>query len=320
MNKGRQTILKLLSDGKITIEEAEELLDAIPNNNAHIGQELFGKKPPEYKQSGGSQGFNFDFHFPWDDPNWKWPWDREDWHWPWEMVHQSNEEHETNTEITHNILEGTSLVIKSDDGNLNIQGWDSDDVIKINSPNEDVSSEISDDNQTVYVSSEDADVSIMVPLRVISIQISGEDGNINLSNIRSDISLKIDDGNAMISDVEGKIFASVDDGNLALNDIHSNEIAVKANDGQVSLSMSPPVIEGTFNLRIDDGRLLVSLPADCACQITANVEDGVIRHNLSHVQADVLENDGVLNAKLNGGGAEFILSAGDGEIVINAGN
>ncbi len=322
MGKGRQTILRLLSEGKITIEEAEELLDAIPNNTGlHIGQDIFGKKPSKFKNEqrneGKSSGFNLDFHFPWDDPGWKWPWDQEGWQWPWDAQHQSNDEERS--EWTYNVQEDTSLIIKCHDGNLTIQGWDNEETVKINSFGEEVSSEIGDDNKTVYVTSEDADVSIMIPLRVSSIQISSGDGNINISNIRTDISLQMDDGNAMMSGMEGKIFASLHDGNIVLNDIHSKEVAVKAEDGSISLNMAPPVNEGSFNLKVDDGRLMLTLPSDCACQITANVGDGAIRHELT--EAEILdENEGFLSAKLNDGGAEFILSAEDGEIIIREGN
>jgi len=123
----------------------------------------------------------------------------------------------------------------------------------------------------------------------------------------------------MMSGMEGKIFASLHDGNIVLNDIHSKEVAVKAEDGSISLNMAPPVNEGSFNLKVDDGRLMLTLPSDCACQITANVGDGAIRHELT--EAEILdENEGFLSAKLNDGGAEFILSAEDGEIIIREGN
>ena len=45
MNKPREIILRLVADGKITVEEADELLDAIERGKEDFFTDLFGKEP-----------------------------------------------------------------------------------------------------------------------------------------------------------------------------------------------------------------------------------------------------------------------------------
>lgn len=328
MNKGRETILRLLSEGKITIEEAEELLDAV--SGEHIGRvnepfsakiphsknrfEQFRHRPDNQNQTDTRQDFNFDFHFPWDDPNWKWPWDTEGWQWPWESQRRSEGE-----PSTFHVEEGSQLIIKCGDGNISVQQGNDEENVRVNSTGDESHCELSEDNKTVYVSSDDADLAIQVPPRVISMQISIDDGNIKISDLKSDIALKLSDGNASISGVNGKIQASLQDGNIVLNDIVSDEVALKVEDGSIAINLSQPVSEGSFNMKAEDGRISLFLPADSKCQVTATAEDGVIRHDFQHLSAEILdEHDGYLDVKLNGGGANFTISVEDGEIVIKS--
>jgi hypothetical protein len=337
MNKPRETILKLLSEGKITIEEAEELLDAISGGGQarHVGEtarehirhveDLLGAKIPHRpetanKNSGSiNSGFNFDFHFPWDDPDWKWPWDQEGWQWPWEGMFSDSQSQDEPLESTFLVEENSSLVIKSGDGNISIRRGDSEEFVVINSTEDETQCEFSDDHKAVYVSADDANLSIQIPPRIVSIQISKDDGNVAIRDITSDIALKLADGSIAISGVNGKIHVALDDGNIVLNDVVSDEIALKMGDGSIALNMTQPVTEGSFNVKLDDGRISLALPSDSKCQITATVEDGMIQHNLQSLSADILdEHEGYLNAILNGGGANFSLALEDGSIAIRS--
>lgn len=336
MNKARETILKLLSEGKITIEEAEELLDAISveGQARHVGEvasehirhakDLLGakipRKPetPNWNSGNKNSDFNFDFHFPWDDPDWKWPWDQEGWQWPWEGMFSDSQSQDEQRENVFQVEESSFLIIKSSDGNISIQPADDEETVRVDSTNDETRCELSDDHKTVSVSSDDDNLSIRVPSRIISIQISKDDGNIAIRDITSDIAMKLADGSIAISSVNGKIHIALDDGNIALNDVVSNEIALKMGDGSIALNMTQPVTEGSFNVKLDDGRISLALPSDSKYQITANVEDGTIQHNLQN--ASVISNDdgSYLNATLNGGGADFVLSLEDGNIVIRS--
>ena len=326
MNNGRETILRLLSEGKITIEEAEELLDAI-SGRKHTDAPFELLKPFKHKfdyqykhktdnqnQTGQDQGFNFDFHFPWDDPDWKWPWEQEGWQWPWDAHRGSQEE----PSIFH-VEEDSQLIVKCGDGNLSIQQGDDEENVRIDSVDDETHCELSEDRKTVYVSSDDSDLAIQVPHRIVSIQVSIDDGNVKISDLKSDVALKLDDGNASISGVNGKIQASLEDGNIVLNDIVSGEVALNVHDGSISINLNQPVSEGSFNMKAEDGRISLSLSPDSRCQITATAEDGAIRHDFQNLTAEILdEREGYLEAKLNGGGADFNLSVEDGEIVIRS--
>ena len=128
MNKARETILKLLSEGKITIEEAEELLDAISGGQARnigetasehirhakefLGDRIPHRRRPDQNLEGNSSDFNFDFHFPWDDPDWKWPWDQEGWQWPWEGMFSDSQSQDEQRENVFQVEESSFLIIK----------------------------------------------------------------------------------------------------------------------------------------------------------------------------------------------------------------
>jgi hypothetical protein len=332
MNKARETILKLLSEGKITIEEAEELLDAISGESVRPAKDLIAKEElesyldahtphrhrPDQNLGDKSSGFNFDFHFPWDDPDWKWPWDQEGWQWPWEGMFSESQSQDEPPESTFLVEENSSLVIKSGDGNISIRRGDSEEFVVINSTEDETHCEFSDDHKAVYVSADDANLSIQIPPRIVSIQISKGDGNVAIEDITSDIAMKLADGSIAISGVNGKIHIALDDGTIALSDVVSDEIALMMQDGTISINLNQPVSEGSFNVKLEDGRISLVLPSDSQCKITANVEDGTIQHNLQN--ASVISNDdgSYLNATLNGGGADFVLSLEDGSIVIRS--
>jgi len=335
MNKPRETILKLLSEGKITIEEAEELLDAISvgGQARHVGEvasehirhakDLIGAKiprrpeTPNWNTGNKNSDFNFDFHFPWDDPDWKWPWDQEGWQWPWEGMFSDSQSQDKSPESTFLVEENSSLVVKSGDGNISIRRGDSEELVVINSTEDETHCEFGA-NHALYVSADDANLSIQIPPRIVSIQISKGDGNVAIGDITSDLAMKLGDGSIAISGVNGKIHVALGDGNISINDFVSDEIALKMGDGSIALNMTQPVTEGSFNVKLGDGSISLALPSDSKCQITATVEDGTIQHNLQN--ASVISNDdgSCLNATLNGGGANFNLSLEDGNIVIHS--
>lgn len=349
MNKARETILRLLSDGKITIEEAEELLDAMSTERiGHVNKDPFANTGRIFhEQKKPKQGMQFDFHFPWDDPDWKWPWEEEGWHWPWEPSAE-NAGHENKSTLY--VEENSKLLIESGDGNLSIQLADDDGLVYVNSDDEEIESVLSEDKMTRIITLGDTNANIIIPRRISSVQISKNDGNISISDLQSDIELKSDDGNIALAGIKGNIHVSMNDGGLMINDVNSDEIAIKSddgnimlnnivsknvavkmNDGMVSMDMASAVTEGSFAIAIDDGRISLSLPSASNCRITANVDDGAIRHNLnpedSHLSSiksfeigEDTDDDGKssLSITLNGGGAEFALSLDTGEINIQA--
>jgi hypothetical protein len=97
MNKARETILRLVAEGKISVEEAEEILNAIEEASGSPFTNFFGgkrteagprararaRKPGKDKQY--EYRYDYKFNFPWDQPDWQWPWDRQGWQWPWDQ-------------------------------------------------------------------------------------------------------------------------------------------------------------------------------------------------------------------------------------------
>jgi hypothetical protein len=336
MNKPRETILKLLSEGKITIEEAEELLDAISveGQERYVGEiasehirhakDLIDAKiprrpeKPNWNSGNRNSDFNFDFHFPWDDPDWKWPWDQEGWQWPWEGMFSDSQSQDEQRENIFQVEENSFLIIKSCDGIISIQPADNEETVRVDSTNDETRCELSGDHKTLVISADDDTLSIRVPSRIISIQISKDDGNIAIRDITSDIAMKLGDGSIAISGVNGKIHIALGDGNIAINEVVSDEIAMKMGDGSIAFNMTQPVTEGSFNVKLGDGSISLVLPSDSQCQITANVEDGTIQHNLQNASVISKDDGSYLNATLNNGGANFVLSLEDGNIVIKS--
>ncbi|MEK7396145.1 MAG: DUF4097 family beta strand repeat-containing protein [Candidatus Poribacteria bacterium] len=344
MNKARETILRLLSEGKITIEEAEELLDAMTTERVgHVNRDPFANAGRAFQeQNKPKHDMQFDFNFPWDDPDWKWPWEEEGWHWPWEP---SAENEGSESKSTFYVEENSILIIESSDGNLSIQLADDDGLVYVNSDDEEIESVLSEDKMTRIITLGDTNANIIIPRRISSVQISKNDGDISISDLQSDIELKSDDGNIAFSGINGNIRVSMNDGSLMINDVNSDEIAIKSddgniilnniisknvavkmNDGMVSMDMANVITEGTFVIAIDDGRISLSLPSGSNCEIIANVDGGVIRHNLEQEglqlsSIEIKENNDdngecSLVATLNGGGAKFALSLDTGEINI----
>ncbi|MGB9597370.1 MAG: DUF4097 family beta strand repeat-containing protein, partial [Candidatus Poribacteria bacterium] len=300
MNKAREIILRLLSEGKITIEEAEELLDAMPNEK--IGRSRFARTSRNagipHIEGEPSHGFKFEFHFPWDDPNWKWPWEEKGWQWPWESTGKEDE----GNKLSFYVEENSRLSIKSGDGNLSISMADDDNRLAyIYSDNKDIKSILSEDKMTHLINLGDTNAEIIIPPRISSVKISKDDGDISINDLQSNIDLKSGDGSIAIVRLKGNINLAMNDGNLMIRDANSEEIilksndgnilldniisknvVVKMNDGMVSMDIADTVTEGNFSITVDDGRISLSLPANSSFRVIANVEDGIIKHNLKN--------------------------------------
>jgi hypothetical protein len=214
------------------------------------------------------------------------------------------------------VPEEAQLKIGNNDGDLTVRGTDQTSLRLIGSR---AASKVTVDGKTVYISSADAALEIEVPAKVVSMELAQSDGNVSIEELNADLVARVNDGNISISRVTGKIEASVEDGNASLMDIKSDEIGVRAQDGSISLSMLPTVEEGSVSLSTDKGPISLSLPPDSRCEVSANAPGGNISHTLPPESTEIMdETDTYLSAKLNGGGAEFVLSAKMGDIIIKA--
>lgn len=304
-NKGREIILRLLADGKISVEEADELLDAVEGAGDTF-RKYFVRKDDAARTKGAKarakragknfqfgQGFNFDFDFPWEREGWQWPWEQEGWQWPWEQQGRAKPAPE------FEVSEGTQLKVILDGGDISIRGTDELSLLRFSDPLG--ASGVEMDGEAVNITLKGCDLGIEVPANVVSMEISLRDGDV------------------IISEVAGAIQASVTGGDINLKSIGSAELEMQTDSGDISLDMPSKVAEGSVNLSSDSGSISLLLSSDSQCQILANSPGGQMNHALPPESAEIIdETDDHLNVKLNGGGADFVLSTRTGDVNIKA--
>ena len=359
MSKAREIVLKLVADGKISVEEAEELLDAIEGGAEEPFAGFFKGKRPERRAERGTGhrearqehaearqahaearqeqaearrqarqaqgeagrarrgsrggGFDFDFNFPWDQEGWQWPWEQEGWQWPWQQADMSGGDEAQVPAVEIETPEGTQLKINVDGGDLVIQGNGEAGSMRVIVP--DAASKVTNQDGVVQVLSSGEDVVVEAPGNVVSLEIAQNGGDLVVGKLEASIAAKVAGGDMVVSEVSGKIQASVEGGDARFTGITSTEVEVRANGGDAHLSMLSPVNEGSITLSSSEDISLV-LPSDAQCDISATAGDD-ISHSLPQETLEVIEqNDNYLSAKLNGGGAEIILSASSGDVNI----
>ena len=347
MSKAREIVLRLVADGKISVEEAEELLDAIEDGaeepfagflrdqgarrgraNSERGKaqqaqtkarqraaearEKAKAQPGRTGHSGYKRDFDFKFNFPWDQPDWQWPWEQEGWQWLWEQGSWQGErtqEHVSELEVP----KAAQLKINVNGGDLTIQGNGQEASMRFVAPN--AASQITTQDGVILVSSAGDDVVVEVPENVASIEIAQNGGDLVVGKLEAGVTAKVAGGDMVISEVTGEILASVEGGDARLTGIRSTAVEVQANGGDTHLSMPSPVNEGSVILSSSDD-ISLELPSDSQCEISA-AAGGDIEHSLPADATEIIEErDNYLSAKVNGGGAEITLSANSGDIKI----
>jgi hypothetical protein len=216
------------------------------------------------------------------------------------------------------VPEEAQLKIRSNGGDLVIRGTAEPSLIKFIGLH--AASKVATEDKVIHISSTGTDLVIEAPDRVVSVEVAQTGGDMTVEKLKADLVARIAGGDMSISGATGKIQASVDSGDASIVDIKSIETDVRTNPGDISLKMLPPVKEGCVSLSTDNGDISLVLPPDSQCQISANSAHGDINHSFPPESAEITdETDTYLNAKLNGGGAEFVLSAKIGDIAIGIG-
>ena len=333
MNKPREIILRLVADGKITVEEADELLDAIERGKEDFFTDLFGKEPARRagqeaararararvsrprRRPASERGpqFNFpwqetDWQWPWNNPDWQWPWESPDWKWPWGKPDVRG------PASTLEVPDEAQLKIRADGGDLRIRSTDGE-LLKFANPR--AASVIGTEDKTIHISSQGNDLGIEVPAKIVSMEIALRGGDLKVQDLKSELAANVAGGDMDISRATGNIQASIDGGDIHLADIQSGEVEARTDSGDIYLNILPAVEEGSIVLSSESGDISLFLPPDSRCQISASVPGGEISHNLppeSVESADEAEKS--LSAKLNDGGADIVLSTETGDISI----
>jgi hypothetical protein len=362
MNKPRQTILRLVAEGKITVEEADELLDAVDKGSSGVFGEFFdpkiageraraagdraraagarareagerareraarakreakeraraAKASAKSKKADWKKEYDyeaaFDFNWPWDQPDWQWPWEKPDWQWPWEKAGEDGGKSE------FDIPEEAHLRIRNDGGDLVIKGTDEGTMMTITGMS--AASKVAADDKEIQVSSAGEDMVIQVPENVASVEIAQTGGDMSITELKVDLVARVTGGDMSVSGAAGKIQAFTEGGDLSLAGISSTEVEARANAGDISLEILKAIEEGSVSLSSDSGDIALKLSPESKCEISANTDNGEIGNSLPPELTEIVDqSDNHLNAKLNGGGAEFVIFTGTGDIAIRA--
>lgn len=329
MNKAREIILRLVAEGKISVEEAEEILEAVEGPSRGPFADFFSGKRTEpgprarvrtNRQGRGKQQdyqYSYKFNFPWDQPDWQWPWEQQGWQWPWDRQGwQWPWEKPSGKEATSifEVPEEAQLKIRNGGGDLTIRSTDEASLRLTGSR---AASKVAIEDKAVLVSSAGVDLIIEVPAKVVSMEAAQSGGDMSVENLNADLVARVAGGDMSISRATGKIQASVEGGDISLAGIESTEVEARTDGGDISLNMLSAVKEGSVSLSSDGGDISLVLPPDSQCQISASAPNGDISHTLPPESAEIVdETDTYLNAKLNGGGGDFVLSAKTGDIAI----
>ncbi len=320
MNKPREIILRLVADGKITVEEADELLDAIERGKADLFTDFFGKEQAHSAaqeaakaraktyydmHSHGAEGRarqeaararararvsrprrrstgerGPQFNFPWQETDWQWPWNNPDWQWPWESP---------DWKWPWDKPEGlgpkpTLEVPEEAQLKIRVDGGDlsirSTDGKLLRFADPRATNLIGTEDKKIYVSSQGNDLGIEVPAKVISMEIALRGGDLKVQDLRSELAANVAGGDMEILRATGNIQASVDGGDVHLADIQPGEVEARTDSGDIYLNILRAAEEGSIVLSSESGDISLFLPPDSRCQISASAPGGEIEHNL----------------------------------------
>lgn len=276
MNKPREIILRLVADGKITVEEADELLDAIERGKEDFFTDLFGKEQASRakqeaakarakmyydahrpgaegrarqeatrarartgrsgRRSTGERGPQF--NFPWQETDWQWPWNNPDWQWPWESPDWRWPWDKPEGPGPKPTLE----VPEEAQLKIRADGGDlrirSTDGELLRFANPRATSLIGTEDKTIYISSQGNDLGMEVPVKVVSMEIALTGGDLKVQDLKSELAANVAGGDVEISRATGNIQVSVDGGeDIHLADIESKEVEARTDSGDIYLNM-----------------------------------------------------------------------------------
>jgi hypothetical protein len=252
MNKPREIILRLVADGKITVEEADELLDAIERGKADFFTDFFDKEQARRAgqeaakarakmyydaHSPGAEGRarqeaararartrvsrprrrstgerGPQFNFPWQETDWQWPWNNPDWQWPWESPDWKWPWDKPDGRGPAPTLE------VPEEAQLKIRADGGDLRIRgtdgglLKFANPRAASLIETEDKVIHISVQGNDLGMEVPAKIVSVEIALRDGNLKVQDLKSELAAYVAGGDMEISRATGNIQASVDGG------------------------------------------------------------------------------------------------------------
>lgn len=209
------------------------------------------------------------------------------------------------------------------DGPIKVHGWDKSEVSytaeKQGSDEDDLKQiDIQTEQQGPLVSiiaksGEDsgaASLEVFVP-RKATLHISSNDGELDLEGVSGDLTLRTGDGAIKVSNGSGQLQVNTGDGEIRITNF-DGQVDARTGDGPIS-------IDGNFvglAARTGDGPITLSVPPNSNFTIETNAE-GIDNSGLT-VSEDLAPIGRLKRWKVGRGGNVFVLSTGDGRIMLHS--
>lgn len=322
MNEERLAILRMVAEGKITADEAAQLLDALKeaqrrSETAHRASE------PTYKYD-----YKYNYYPEYDRPRGERHRHRDQFDWQskftglasglagmFDGLFQQWEDQ------TLDIPEGSEVTISCTAGNLTVRGTDSGQM-RVSTGEEACGPlflapriHVDRERKRVDITSTTHNLTVEIPWQTVALQARVTGGMLHLSDLSASLVLNVAGGHLHVKDITGAIAAKVVGGQADLTDLRSSDLDVNVRGGSVAVTMRT-ITDGRVTLKTVGGNVVLRLPAASAFDVEADAKPGHIRTNLPiTVQAGPFAEE--LRGTYNGGGATVRLSARAGNVEID---
>lgn len=154
-----------------------------------------------------------------------------------------------------------------------------------------------------------ASLDVYVP-RNSTLHVTSADGELNLEGVSGELTLRTGDGSIKVSNGGGQLQVNTGDGEIRIASF-DGQVDARTGDGSISL-------DGKFTglaARTGDGNISLSVPTNSDFTIETNAE-GIDNTGMT-ISEDIAPSKRVKRWRVGRGGNVFVLSTGDGRIVLN---
>ena len=299
MDEEKRKILQMLSEGKISAEEAEELLEALEESKKN-------RIPGVAKE----------------EPERRWPWDREGWPFgkkrpKWALIREGGlftgkVPFQGSTERTIEVSEGTELQITVGGGDLKISR-SQDPELKLRAAL--YRCKIDKDERRVEISAGGADLELEVPPAISALRLTSGGGDISVEGVSLSLKAKVRGGDFRGAQLEGAIEVHATGGDVKLENVDSPALEVASHAGDIDVTMGT-VKDGRLNLRSLGGDVSLKLSPDSAFDVQIETLGGEVHTDLPLEVAEKRKHRlrHRLKGSLGGGGAQISLTSQGGDV------
>lgn len=147
------------------------------------------------------------------------------------------------------------------------------------------------------------------------------DGSVRVTRVIGALRVRSGDGSIRMQQVEGELDLETRDGSIGL-EARPTLLKALTGDGSVRLQVDPrSVMAGDWDVRTDDGSVVLTLPSEFNAELDAESGDGHVRTShprLANQAGDRREERRVLRATMGTGGPTLRIRTGDGSIRIES--